>query len=43
MALGVNLPENKDVVAFGRKNERLVLLVINLGISEKELSNYAGY
>ena len=27
MAIGVTFPENEDVVAFGRKNEMLVLLV----------------
>ena len=43
MALGVNFPENEDVVAFGRKNEMLVLLVSKLGIYKKELGNYAGY
>ena len=43
MALGVTFPENEDVVAFGRKNEMLVLLVSKLGIYQKELGNYAGY
>ena len=43
MALGVAFPENEDVVTFGRKNEMLVLMVIKLGIYEKELGNYAGY
>ena len=32
MALGVTLPENEDVVGFGRKNEMLVLLVIYIYI-----------
>ena len=36
MALDVTFPENKDVVAFGRKNQMLVLLVIKLGIYEKK-------
>jgi len=35
MALGVNFPENEDVVAFGRKNEMLVLLVSILGMCKK--------
>ena len=43
MALDVTFPENKDVVAFGRKNEMLVLLVSKLDIYKKELGNYAGY
>ena len=43
MALGVTFLENEDVVAFGRKNEMQFLLVIKLGIYEKELGNYAGY
>ena len=43
MAIGVTFPENEDVVAFGRKNEMLVLLVNKLGIYQKELANYAGY
>ena len=43
MAIGVTFPENEDVVAFGRKNEMLVLLVSKLGIYKKELGNYAGY
>ena len=43
MAIGVTFPENEDVVAFGRKNEMLVLLVSKLGIYQKELGNYAGY
>ena len=43
MALEVTLPENEDEVAFGRKRKMLVLLVIKLGIYEKELGNYAGY
>ena len=43
MAIGVTFPENEDVVASGRKNERLVLLVSKLGIYQKELDNYAGY
>ena len=43
MALGVTFPGNEDVVALGRKNEMLVLLVSKLGIYKKELSNYAGY
>ena len=36
MALGVNFPENEDVVAFGRKNEMLVLLVSILGMYKKK-------
>ena len=40
MALGVNFPENEDVVAFGRKNEMLVLLVSILGMYKK-MGNYA--
>ena len=43
MPLGVAFPESEDVVTFGRKNEMLVLLVIQLGIYKKELGNYAGY
>ena len=43
MAIGVTFPENEDVVAFGRKNEMLVLLVSKLGIYQKKLGNYAGY
>ena len=43
MALGVTFPEKEDVVAFGRKNEMVVLLVSKLGINKKELGNYAGY
>ena len=39
----VNLTKNEDIVAFGRKNEMLVLLVSKLGIYQKELGNYAGY
>ena len=35
--------EKEDVVAFGWKNEMLVLLVSKLGIYKKELGNYAGY
>ena len=35
MALGVTFPENEDVVAFGRKNEMVVLLVSQLGINKK--------
>ena len=35
MALGVTFPKNEDVVAFERKNEMLVLLVIKLGIPKK--------
>ena len=35
MAIGVTFPENEDVVAFGRKNEMLVLLEIKLGIYKK--------
>ena len=43
MAIGVTFPENEDVVAFGRKNEMLVLLINKLGIYQKELGKYAGY
>ena len=43
MAIGVTLAEYEDVVTFGRKNEMLVLLVIKMGIYEKELGNYARY
>ena len=43
MVLGVTFPEQKDLVAFGWKNEMLVLLVSKLGIYQKELGNYAGY
>ena len=43
MALEVTFPENEDVVALGRKNEMLVLLVSKLGMNKKELGNYAGY
>ena len=35
MALRVNFPEDEDVVAFGRKNEMLVLLVSILGMYKK--------
>ena len=35
MAIGVTFPENEDVVAFGRKNEVLVLLVSKLGTYKK--------
>ena len=35
MALGVTFPKNEDVVAFERKNEMLVLLVIKLGMYKK--------
>ena len=38
MALGVTFPEKKDVVAFGWKNEMLVLLVSRLGIYTNELA-----
>ena len=37
MAIGVTFPENEDVVAFGRKNELLVLLLSKLGIYKKGL------
>ena len=43
MALGVTFPEKKDVVAFGWKNEMLVLLVSKLDMCKKELGSYAGY
>ena len=43
MALGVTFPENEDIVAFGKKNEMLVLLVSILGMYKKELGNFAGY
>ena len=43
MVIGVTFPENEDVVAFGSKNEMLVLLVSKLGIYQKELGNHAGY
>ena len=43
MTLGVTFPENEDVVAFGRKNEMLVLLGSILGMYKKELGNYVGY
>ena len=41
--LGVTFPEQKDLVAFGWKNEMLVMLVGKLGLYTKELGNYAGY
>ena len=37
MAQWVTFPENKDVVAFGRKNGMLVVLVSKFGIYKKEL------
>ena len=43
MATGVTFPENEDVVAFGRKNEMLVLLVSKLGIYKKDLGDLTGY
>ena len=43
MALGETFPEKKDVVAFGWKNEMLVLLVSKLDMCKKELGSYAGY
>ena len=43
MAIGVTFPENEDVVAFGRKNEMLVLLVGKLDLCKKAFGNYAGY
>ena len=42
MAIEVAFPE-KDVVAFGWKNEMLVLLVSKLDMCKKELGSYAGY
>ena len=39
----VNLTKNEDIVAFGRNNKMLVLLVSKLGRYKKELGNYAGY
>ena len=41
--MGVTFPEKKDVVAFGWKNEMLVLLVSKLDMCKKELGSYAGY
>ena len=35
----VNLSKNEDIVAFGRKNEMLVLLVNKLGIYKKNGHN----
>ena len=35
--------EKEDVVAFGWKNENLVLLVSKLGLYTKEFGNYAGH
>ena len=43
MAIGVTFPENEDVVAFGWKNEMLILLVSKLDMCKKELGNYARY
>ena len=43
MAIGVAFPEKEDVVAFGWKNEMLVLLVSKLDMCKKELGSYAGY
>ena len=43
MAQGVTFPENEDVVAIGRKNEMIVLLLSKYGVYKKELGNYAGY
>ena len=43
MAIGVTFPENEDVVAFGRKNEMLVLLAGKLDLYKKAFGNYAGY
>ena len=37
MVLGVTFPEQKDLVAFGWKNEMLVLLVSKLGIYKKRI------
>ena len=43
MVLGVTFPEQQDLVAFGWKNEMLVLLVSKLDMCKKELGSYAGY
>ena len=39
----VNLTKNEDIVAFGRKNEMLVLLAGKLDLYKKAFGNYAGY
>ena len=43
MTQGATFPENEDVVAFGWKNEVLILPVRKLDMCKKELGNYAGY
>ena len=43
MAIRVTLPENEDVVTFGRKNERLARVESKYDIYKKELGNYAVY
>ena len=37
MTQGATFPENEDVVAFGWKNEMLILLVSKLDMCKKEL------